>query len=208
MWLQKLTVFSYSVILLFLIIILYTIVVFSVPSLWSLWLYGFVCIHDTAWPVHFNIASLRQSPIFFAPSRQVCKLLIFRQADIELANAKKQTPLHLAAHAGLHQAAACLLETFQSSAFGLEGHMWALSTSLCSEVKSEINSRILGGFPYCSPARARSRGNTFSGRWTASFSTTSGFGKSRTWEWGGSTANSTDKVSRGTWFDSIRVRDR
>ena len=146
MWLQKLTVFSYSVILLFLIIILYTIVVFSVPSLWSLWLYGFVCIHDTAWPVHFNIASLRQSPIFFAPSRQVCKLLIFRQADIELANAKKQTPLHLAAHAGLHQAAACLLETFQSSALDLKdtcGH-----SPLLYAAKSKVKSihAFLEGF--------------------------------------------------------------
>eukprot|EP00434_Breviolum_minutum_P037156 symbB.v1.2.032934.t2/scaffold4026.1/size46687/2 len=79
-----------------------------------------------------------QSPIFFAPTRQVCELLMFRKADLVSSNSKKQTPLHLAAHAGLHEAAACLLETFQSSALELEdisGH-----SPLLYAAKSKVKS--------------------------------------------------------------------
>lgn len=57
-----------------------------------------------------------QSPIFFAPTRQVCEMLIFTKADLAVINAKKQTPLHFVAHAGLHDVAGSFLETFQPSA--------------------------------------------------------------------------------------------
>ena len=84
------------------------------------------------------LVHLRQSPIFFSPSRQVCELLILRKADLQFSNAKKQTPLHFAAHAGLHDAAACLLETFQTSALEFEdttGH-----SPLLYAAKSKVKS--------------------------------------------------------------------
>lgn len=86
-----------------------------------------------------------QSPIFFAPSRQICEMLILRKADLGFSNAKKQTPLHFVAHAGLHDAAACLLETFQSSALDFEdatGHSPLLYAAK-SKVKS-IHSFLQG----------------------------------------------------------------
>merc|ERR1719291_438637 len=43
-----------------------------------------------------------QTPLFFAPTRQVCELLITKRADINVRNSKNQSPLHLAAHAGLN----------------------------------------------------------------------------------------------------------
>lgn len=87
-----------------------------------------------------------QSPIFFAPSRQICEMLILRKADLRFSNAKKQTPLHFVAHAGLHDAAACLLETFQNSALDFEdatGH-----SPLLYAAKSKVKSirSFLQGF--------------------------------------------------------------
>eukprot|EP00439_Symbiodinium_sp_Y106_P043069 s5626_g5.t1 len=41
-----------------------------------------------------------QSPIFFAPSRQICETLMARSADLGLVNIRNQTPLHLLARAG------------------------------------------------------------------------------------------------------------
>ena len=98
------------------------------------------CLHCLLWGCSRKSTCifLRQSPIFFAPTRQVCELLMFRKADLVSSNSKKQTPLHLAAHAGLHEAAACLLETFQSSALELEdvsGH-----SPLLYAAKSKVKS--------------------------------------------------------------------
>lgn len=45
-----------------------------------------------------------QTPLFFAPSRHVCDLLVARQADASARNRKKQSPIHFAAHAGLNDA--------------------------------------------------------------------------------------------------------
>jgi len=51
-----------------------------------------------------------QSPIFFAPTRFVCELLIVRRADVMERNVTKQSPLHLAAHAGLNDAVSWLVD--------------------------------------------------------------------------------------------------
>lgn len=72
-------------------------------------------------------------------------MLILRKADLRFSNAKKQTPLHFVAHAGLHDAAACLLETFQNSALDFEdatGHSPLLYAAK-SKVKS-IHSFLQG----------------------------------------------------------------
>jgi len=45
-----------------------------------------------------------QTPLFFAPTRAACELLLARRAEVAVRNAKKQSPLHLAAHAGLDDA--------------------------------------------------------------------------------------------------------
>jgi len=42
-----------------------------------------------------------QTPLFFAPTREVCKMLIDRRADISVLNRKGQSALHLAGRAGL-----------------------------------------------------------------------------------------------------------
>ncbi len=88
---------------------------------------------------------------------------------------------------------------------GIGGHIWALSASLCSKVKSEINSRV---FARLEDRREAWRGNTFPCRWkrkAANYSATSWFGEDtgRKNEW--SPPNSTDKVPRRTWFDTIWV---
>ncbi|CAK0862016.1 unnamed protein product, partial [Prorocentrum cordatum] len=51
-----------------------------------------------------------QTPLFFAPTRQICELLITRRADVNVVNSKKQSPLHLAAYAGLDDAVSCLID--------------------------------------------------------------------------------------------------
>ncbi|CAE7204040.1 EHMT1 [Symbiodinium natans] len=61
-----------------------------------------------------------QSPIFFAPSRQICETLMARGADLSVVNIRNQTPLHLLARAGLHDAAACILEVLQAPVLELE----------------------------------------------------------------------------------------
>mmetsp|Transcript_137727 Transcript_137727/g.343746 ORF Transcript_137727/g.343746 Transcript_137727/m.343746 type:complete len:633 (+) Transcript_137727:77-1975(+) len=52
-----------------------------------------------------------QTPLFFAPTRQICELLISRQADLNIRNSKQHSPLHFAAHAGLNGAATWLLDS-------------------------------------------------------------------------------------------------
>eukprot|EP00928_Gymnodinium_smaydae_P027520 TRINITY_DN21269_c0_g3_i1.p1 TRINITY_DN21269_c0_g3~~TRINITY_DN21269_c0_g3_i1.p1 ORF type:complete len:782 (+),score=191.08 TRINITY_DN21269_c0_g3_i1:78-2348(+) len=47
------------------------------------------------------VDALGQTPIFFAPDAEVCKLLVERRADLGHENERKQTPLHLACRAGL-----------------------------------------------------------------------------------------------------------
>ena len=46
-----------------------------------------------------------QTPLFFAPTREMCKLLMENRADVNRVNAKGQTALHLAGMAeGLDRA--------------------------------------------------------------------------------------------------------
>jgi len=49
-----------------------------------------------------------QTPLFFAPSRDICRLLLDRRADAGLLNRKGQSALHLAGRAGLYDVLACL----------------------------------------------------------------------------------------------------
>eukprot|EP00929_Paragymnodinium_shiwhaense_P083287 TRINITY_DN44326_c0_g1_i2.p1 TRINITY_DN44326_c0_g1~~TRINITY_DN44326_c0_g1_i2.p1 ORF type:complete len:932 (+),score=199.58 TRINITY_DN44326_c0_g1_i2:70-2865(+) len=49
-----------------------------------------------------------QTPLFFAPSREVCKLLSEKKADLTLLNHKGQSALHLAGRAGLTEVLAWL----------------------------------------------------------------------------------------------------
>merc|ERR1712048_1243484 len=51
-----------------------------------------------------------QTPLFFAPSRHVCELLIAYKADLNVRNAKHQAPVHLAANAGLDDAVLYFVE--------------------------------------------------------------------------------------------------
>jgi len=49
-----------------------------------------------------------QTPLFFSPSREVCKLLVEKRADLTLLNHKGQSALHLAGRAGLQEVLAWL----------------------------------------------------------------------------------------------------
>jgi len=49
-----------------------------------------------------------QTPLFFVPSRDVCKFLLDRRADCNLQNRKGQTALHLAGRAGLKEVFSCI----------------------------------------------------------------------------------------------------
>ncbi|CAE6918569.1 secG [Symbiodinium natans] len=49
-----------------------------------------------------------QTPFFFVPNRRTCVILADAAADPNVLNHKGQTPLHLAAHAGLNDAASFL----------------------------------------------------------------------------------------------------
>mmetsp|Transcript_67882 Transcript_67882/g.162964 ORF Transcript_67882/g.162964 Transcript_67882/m.162964 type:complete len:442 (-) Transcript_67882:84-1409(-) len=51
-----------------------------------------------------------QTPLFFAPDRETCIKLYSAKADISALNAKGQTALHLAAHAGLNDTVLWMLE--------------------------------------------------------------------------------------------------
>eukprot|EP00927_Polykrikos_kofoidii_P085391 TRINITY_DN9288_c0_g1_i1.p1 TRINITY_DN9288_c0_g1~~TRINITY_DN9288_c0_g1_i1.p1 ORF type:complete len:984 (-),score=183.07 TRINITY_DN9288_c0_g1_i1:368-3229(-) len=42
-----------------------------------------------------------QTPLFFSPSRHVCEILLSKRADLNIQNSRRQSALHLAAHAGL-----------------------------------------------------------------------------------------------------------
>eukprot|EP00929_Paragymnodinium_shiwhaense_P116855 TRINITY_DN8682_c0_g1_i1.p1 TRINITY_DN8682_c0_g1~~TRINITY_DN8682_c0_g1_i1.p1 ORF type:complete len:1869 (+),score=348.11 TRINITY_DN8682_c0_g1_i1:162-5768(+) len=44
----------------------------------------------------------QQTPLFFAPSEDICRLLLANRADLNAQNIKGQSALHLAAHAGLN----------------------------------------------------------------------------------------------------------
>lgn len=79
-----------------------------------------------------------QSPIFFAPSRQICETLMARSADLSLVNIRNQTPLHLLARAGLHDAAACVLEVLQAPVLELEDFSGA--TPLLHAAHSKVRS--------------------------------------------------------------------
>mmetsp|Transcript_31252 Transcript_31252/g.58694 ORF Transcript_31252/g.58694 Transcript_31252/m.58694 type:complete len:562 (-) Transcript_31252:222-1907(-) len=82
-----------------------------------------------------------QSPIFFAPSRQICEILMARGADVSVVNAQKQTPLHLLARAGLHDVVACVLDVLQASALDLKDSSGAtpLLYAAGSKVKSIVS---------------------------------------------------------------------
>eukprot|EP00928_Gymnodinium_smaydae_P040057 TRINITY_DN27231_c0_g1_i1.p1 TRINITY_DN27231_c0_g1~~TRINITY_DN27231_c0_g1_i1.p1 ORF type:complete len:811 (-),score=184.10 TRINITY_DN27231_c0_g1_i1:127-2433(-) len=49
-----------------------------------------------------------QTPLFFAPTREVCKLICDKRADVNVVNHKGQSALHLAARAGLFEVLAWL----------------------------------------------------------------------------------------------------
>jgi len=49
-----------------------------------------------------------QTPLFFAPTREVCKLLLEKKADITILNRKGQSALHVAGRAGLQEVLAWL----------------------------------------------------------------------------------------------------
>jgi len=102
-----------------------------------------------------------QSPIFFAPSRQICETLMARSADLGLVNIRNQTPLHLLARAGLHDAAACVLEVLQAPVLELEdevqpaaravmlpasvwrGLQWSHAAATCSAFQSSVMTSAL-----------------------------------------------------------------
>ncbi|CAK8988166.1 unnamed protein product [Durusdinium trenchii] len=44
----------------------------------------------------------RQTPLFFAPSKEICRLLVERRAEAGVLNRKGQSALHLAGRAGFH----------------------------------------------------------------------------------------------------------
>eukprot|EP00931_Biecheleriopsis_adriatica_P060734 TRINITY_DN36485_c0_g1_i1.p1 TRINITY_DN36485_c0_g1~~TRINITY_DN36485_c0_g1_i1.p1 ORF type:complete len:706 (+),score=137.45 TRINITY_DN36485_c0_g1_i1:2-2119(+) len=44
-----------------------------------------------------------QTPLFFAPTKDICKLLIERRSDVSVLNRRGQSALHLAGRAGLHE---------------------------------------------------------------------------------------------------------
>jgi len=51
-----------------------------------------------------------QTPIFFAPTRQICEQLLSKGAELTLKNLKDQTPLHHSSHAGLHDVVVWFVE--------------------------------------------------------------------------------------------------
>ncbi|CAK9018082.1 unnamed protein product [Durusdinium trenchii] len=56
-----------------------------------------------------------QTPFFFVPNRRSCLVLGNAKADPNVLNHKGQTPLHLAAHAGLNDAVQWLAESMTAS---------------------------------------------------------------------------------------------
>ncbi|CAE7282636.1 INVS, partial [Symbiodinium necroappetens] len=61
-----------------------------------------------------------QTPFFFVPNRRACVVLAEAGADPNVLNYKGQTPLHLAAHAGLNDAVQWLLENMTAKACDLQ----------------------------------------------------------------------------------------
>jgi len=63
-----------------------------------------------------------QTPIFFAPTRQICEALFTRRADVTVRNLKGQTPLHHASHAGLADVVAWFVEVMDEKTLDIEDH--------------------------------------------------------------------------------------
>mmetsp|Transcript_66957 Transcript_66957/g.119023 ORF Transcript_66957/g.119023 Transcript_66957/m.119023 type:complete len:336 (-) Transcript_66957:187-1194(-) len=61
-----------------------------------------------------------QTPLFFAPTRAVCERLGAAGANVHALNSKGQSPLHLAAFAGLVEVVAWLLDAMQPGAINLQ----------------------------------------------------------------------------------------
>jgi len=81
-----------------------------------------------------------QTPLFFAPSRVVCELLIARRADLTVRNAKKQSPLHLAAHAGLDDAVSWFVDGDRIAADALDAKGFTpMSYAAHSHVSSTVS---------------------------------------------------------------------
>eukprot|EP00933_Yihiella_yeosuensis_P008309 TRINITY_DN113694_c0_g1_i1.p1 TRINITY_DN113694_c0_g1~~TRINITY_DN113694_c0_g1_i1.p1 ORF type:complete len:660 (-),score=159.18 TRINITY_DN113694_c0_g1_i1:169-2148(-) len=81
-----------------------------------------------------------QTPLFFAPSRQICEHLIWRRADVDVTNCKKQSPLHLAAHAGLNDAVSWFVDSMKTKVNDIKdqhGHT-PLFYAAHSKVKSTL----------------------------------------------------------------------
>jgi len=63
-----------------------------------------------------------QTPIFFAPTRQICEALFARRADVTARNLEGQTPLHHASHAGFADVVAWFVEVMDENALDVEDH--------------------------------------------------------------------------------------
>lgn len=92
-----------------------------------------------------------QTPLFFAPSRQICELLLSARADANVTNKKQQTPLHMAAHAGLSDALCCMAEATKGRTAELKdqnGH-----TPLHYAANSPSKSAAQASLQLCRPPR-------------------------------------------------------
>lgn len=64
-----------------------------------------------------------QTPIFFCPNGKTCSQLVAAKADMNALNAKGQSALHLAAHAGLNEAVLYLAEKMNPNVLNSQDNM-------------------------------------------------------------------------------------
>ncbi|CAE8639472.1 unnamed protein product [Polarella glacialis] len=82
-----------------------------------------------------------QSPLFFAPSREVCAQLGAVKADVNILNHKGQSALHLAAHAGLNDAVMWLADCMKPAALNAQDRHGR--TAVYCAAHSNLKSTIL-----------------------------------------------------------------
>jgi len=94
-----------------------------------------------------------QTPLFFAPSKQICEMLLTARADANVCNRKQQTPLHMAAHAGIADALFCIADVSDKKIMDVKDHRG--HTPLHYAVHSRVKSIALASLRLQRPPSSR-----------------------------------------------------
>lgn len=92
-----------------------------------------------------------QTPLFFAPNKEICKLLVDHKAEVGVVNRKGQTALHLAGRAGLQEVLAWLSARSSRELIDVLDHHGHTARQYAQQVLASSSEGPSGGNGQASP---------------------------------------------------------